>query len=191
MEKIETHFIFHNFFFFENRAIYEIMSKKMVEPEGVTNDVTIWRIRVVGWISKATCTHARAPHTHTQIFNTYCFSTPTVVTWTLLDFVIRPFPVLLVFVKATYFDPRGIELQHGNKFIFTCVVLWVKLVWIYAYMRLIVRTACVTFVRGLEHSCVTQPVPGCAQWGNVIRIAYCNNINKIYDQKFAKKLSGC
>ena len=30
-----------------------------------TNDVTMWRIRVACWISKATCTHARV-HTHTQ-----------------------------------------------------------------------------------------------------------------------------
>jgi hypothetical protein len=75
--------------FSENRAVYEIMSKNMVEPEG-TNDVTTWRMRVACWISKVTCTqahaHAHAPgntraraHTHAQICNTYCFSTATML----------------------------------------------------------------------------------------------------------------
>jgi hypothetical protein len=56
----------------ENLAVYEIM--------------TIWR-RVVSWISKTTRAKAhisaRAPkptHTHTEICNTYCFSTATMVT---------------------------------------------------------------------------------------------------------------
>ena len=33
---------------------------------GATNDVTIWRIRVACWISKATCTHTHA-HTHAPV----------------------------------------------------------------------------------------------------------------------------
>jgi hypothetical protein len=33
VEKIKTHFMFNNFFS-ESRAVYEIMSKNMVEPEG-------------------------------------------------------------------------------------------------------------------------------------------------------------
>ena len=40
--------------FSENRTVYDKMSKNVVETEGVTNDVTIWRIRVACWISKAT-----------------------------------------------------------------------------------------------------------------------------------------
>jgi hypothetical protein len=66
VEKIKTHILYSTllfFFFFENRAVCEIMSKNMVEPEGVTNDVIIWRIRVTCWTSKVTCTHANA-HTH-------------------------------------------------------------------------------------------------------------------------------
>jgi hypothetical protein len=38
-----------NNFFFDNRTVFEIMSKIMVEPEGMQC-----------WISKATCTHAHA-----------------------------------------------------------------------------------------------------------------------------------
>jgi hypothetical protein len=64
-------------FFFENRTVYEIMSKNSVKPELATNDATTWRIRVACSKSKVTCTHTpippgtrthpRArPHTHTH-----------------------------------------------------------------------------------------------------------------------------
>jgi hypothetical protein len=34
VEKIKIHFMFHNiFFFFENRAVWEIMWKNMVQPD--------------------------------------------------------------------------------------------------------------------------------------------------------------
>jgi hypothetical protein len=71
--------------------------------QGATN-VTIWRIRVARWISKAICTyahaHAHAPgyphartHARTQeqactrkpINNSYCSSTSTMVSWTRLN----------------------------------------------------------------------------------------------------------
>ena len=52
-----------NNFFFENRAVFEIMSKKCSGSREVTIDVTIWRIRVACWISKATRMHAHA-HAH-------------------------------------------------------------------------------------------------------------------------------
>ena len=55
-------------FFFENRAIYEIMPKNVVEPERTQ---TIWRLSVAYWISKATReqahVRARTPkHTHAR-----------------------------------------------------------------------------------------------------------------------------
>ena len=40
-----------NNFFYENRAVYEIMLKHLVEP--VRSQMTIWR-RVACWIIKAT-----------------------------------------------------------------------------------------------------------------------------------------
>jgi hypothetical protein len=70
-ENQNTHFIFSNFFSLENRAVYEIIWKNMVEPR---KPQTVWSMRVVCWISKATDAqaHARshAPpltsiHTHT------------------------------------------------------------------------------------------------------------------------------
>ena len=75
-ETQNTHFVFHKFFS-ENRAVYEIMSKNMVELE---RPQTIWRLRVEYWVSKDTgarrCTEKHiqmpahiCPHSrlHTQI----------------------------------------------------------------------------------------------------------------------------
>jgi hypothetical protein len=100
VKKMKTHFMLNNFFS-ENRTVYEIMSQNIVDTEGP--QITIWRIRVACWISKATCTYAHAhshatgyPHartharppaqacTHRPICNTYCFSTATIVSWTRL-----------------------------------------------------------------------------------------------------------
>ena len=56
----------HNNVFSENRAVYEIMSKNVVEPE---RPQMTTRRRVACWISKATLeqAHARAlASTHTQ-----------------------------------------------------------------------------------------------------------------------------
>ena len=89
-----TCFMFSNFFP-ENRAVYEIMSKNMVESERL--QIAIWR-RVACWISKATHAEAhlraRAPtptractctHTKTTICNTYCFPTAKAVSRTRLN----------------------------------------------------------------------------------------------------------
>ena len=64
-------------FFSENRAVYEIMSKYMLEPERTQK---IWRLRVTYSIRKFTGAQARArirapthTHTHTEICNTNCF----------------------------------------------------------------------------------------------------------------------
>ena len=46
-----------NFCFSENRAVYEIMWKNIVEPEG-RPQMTIWRIRISRCVPKATNTHS-------------------------------------------------------------------------------------------------------------------------------------
>jgi len=53
LDKIETH-ISYSITFFENRAIYEIMGKYVVE-QGRTQ-LTVWRMRIACWIQKATDT---------------------------------------------------------------------------------------------------------------------------------------
>jgi hypothetical protein len=69
-------------FFSKNRAVYEIVSTNMVEPERTQ---TIWRLRVAYWISKPTRAkeHARIrastfppTHTHTPTKALICMPSP-------------------------------------------------------------------------------------------------------------------
>ena len=79
-------------FFLRNCAVYEIMSKNVVQPD--RTQMATWRL-VACWISKATCAQAHASacaptptpllHTHTHKYVRYCFSTATTVSWTLLS----------------------------------------------------------------------------------------------------------
>ena len=55
-ENQHTHFVFNNFFFFDNRAVYEIMWKNVVEPEGP--QMTTRRMRIACWVPKATNTQS-------------------------------------------------------------------------------------------------------------------------------------
>jgi hypothetical protein len=49
LEKVETHFMFKTFIF-ENRALYDIMWKNIVDPG--RPHITIWRMRIACWIPK-------------------------------------------------------------------------------------------------------------------------------------------
>jgi hypothetical protein len=65
-ENQNTHFMSNNFFFFENRAVYEIMPKNMVGPE--RPQIKIRSTRVVFCISQGARAHAHAfAHTHARI----------------------------------------------------------------------------------------------------------------------------
>jgi hypothetical protein len=55
IEKIKTHILCSITFFFENRAIYDIMEKN-IEEQGRPL-TTIWRMRIACWITKATYMH--------------------------------------------------------------------------------------------------------------------------------------
>jgi hypothetical protein len=53
VEKIATHILRSTIFFsFQNRAVYEIMRKNMVEPDRL--QMTIRPMRIASWIPKAT-----------------------------------------------------------------------------------------------------------------------------------------
>jgi hypothetical protein len=72
VDKIKTHILCSITFFRKSHRLWDNV-KNIVEIEGTTYDVTIWRIRVACWISKATWTsahvHARVlarTRTHTQ-----------------------------------------------------------------------------------------------------------------------------
>jgi hypothetical protein len=67
VEKIKTHILFYPPP--ENRSVYGMMWKNVVEPE--RSQMTIWCMRVSRWVPKAT-------NKRSQIV-CYCFSTVTVV----------------------------------------------------------------------------------------------------------------
>jgi hypothetical protein len=56
VEKIKTYHV-HKLFS-ENRAVYEIMWKNVVQPEGP--QMTTWRTRIACWIPEATNTHSES-----------------------------------------------------------------------------------------------------------------------------------
>jgi hypothetical protein len=80
-----THFKCNNCFF-ENRAVYDIMWKNILEPD--RPQVTIWCMRIAFWVTKAT-------NTLSGISNTYCFSTAAMVARTRLNVTLYV-PCLLV-----------------------------------------------------------------------------------------------
>ena len=52
-----TDFVFSNLFFFQNRAVYEIMWKNIAERD--RPQMTLWRMRITRWIGKATNKHTQ------------------------------------------------------------------------------------------------------------------------------------
>jgi hypothetical protein len=68
IEKLKHTFMF-NKFFPENRTVFEIRWKNVVEPERPLT--TVWNIGIACWISKATDT--------LRIYNTYNFSNATMI----------------------------------------------------------------------------------------------------------------
>ena len=64
-ENKNTYFILGNYVFFRKSRLFLDNVEKCCGALGATNDVTIWRIRIVCWISKAKCTHAHA-HARTR-----------------------------------------------------------------------------------------------------------------------------
>jgi len=56
-ENQKTHVMFSKFFFYENRAVYEIMWENMVESD--RPQMTIWRMRIACSKIKATNTHSK------------------------------------------------------------------------------------------------------------------------------------
>jgi hypothetical protein len=101
LEKLETHVLCSVTCILENRAVYEIMWKNVVER--VRPQMTIWRMRIACWIPKATNTH-----TGCVILN--CFSTATVVVRT------RSNVTLLLYINYLYIL-LYINIYHIYKYI--------------------------------------------------------------------------
>ena len=103
VEKIKTH-ILCSVNIYENRGFYEIMWKNYVE--GGRLQMAICRMHLACCLTKAT------KHSLT-IYNTYCFSTATVVKRTRLnDTLYMHCPSCLVFLKTEY--------QYNNAFAIIC-----------------------------------------------------------------------
>jgi len=76
VEKIKTHFVFSNFFFFENRTVYEIMWKNFCRAGQAANDN----------MAHAHCMLDTKGYRHTlRICNNYCLSTTRMVARTRID----------------------------------------------------------------------------------------------------------
>ena len=119
VEKIKRHILCSIIFFFRKSHRLWDNVEKYGGARGATNDVTIWRIRVACWISKATCTHApehthARVYTHTQICNSYFFSTATMATWTRLNVP------LYVHCLSCYFRARS-HKQRRKRVSFVCL----------------------------------------------------------------------
>ena len=54
-ENQSTDFMFNSLFFFENHAVYELMWENIAKPD--RPQMTIWRVCIARWITKATDTH--------------------------------------------------------------------------------------------------------------------------------------
>ena len=67
-ENKNTHLMFNDFF--ENRSIYQIMWKNIVEPE--RPQMTIWHMRIACWIPKATNTHSEYVNVSLSHYNNGC-----------------------------------------------------------------------------------------------------------------------
>jgi hypothetical protein len=132
---MKTHASFSITFFRKSHRLWDNVEKYSGD-RGATNYVTIWRIRVAYWISKAICTYAHA-HAHAlrciyarkqaqtctrrPICNTWCFFTAKVVSWTRLN-------VTLYVHCLSYLDiGLCVELLLSNSDIVECFFCCFKL----------------------------------------------------------------
>jgi hypothetical protein len=69
VKKIKPHILCSGIFFFENRAVYEIMWENIVMPE--RPQTTIRRVRISRWIPEVTNTHSE--------YVMFIFSTATTI----------------------------------------------------------------------------------------------------------------
>jgi hypothetical protein len=146
-EKQNTHFMFNNIFFFKNRAVYEIMRK-------IRSSQTAHRWQYN--MAHALCIPDNwGNNRHTlRIFNTYCFSTATMVTRTRLNVTfVRTLSVLLLSYSAlpsmcrltgSLHLPTSSECITNNRHyhISTGVAAFLHSITIYLYSRPLASKLC-------------------------------------------------
>ena len=102
VEKIETHILCSVTFFFvsENRAVYEIMWKNIVELD--RPQMTIWRMRLACWIPNST-------NINSEYVIIIDFSTGTVAARTRLDVTLYMHCVSCLYIL---WDSLNVVLNH-------------------------------------------------------------------------------
>ena len=95
-ENQNTHFVFNNFFS-DNRAVYDITWKNMVQPG--RPQMKIWRMRIACRITNAT------RHTF-RIRNTYFFCTAPLVTLTRLNITLHLHCLACYMLRRRVFTAR-------------------------------------------------------------------------------------
>jgi hypothetical protein len=130
VEEIKTHFMFCNFFFFENRAVFEIMWKNV---ERDRPQMTIWRMRIACWIAKATHTFA--------VCKTYCFSTAPLVARTRLNVMFVRTVHVLCNLPKFHSDSELVNAQRSKRGWFNIVPLLIIVLFNYT-CPLLVRMLC-------------------------------------------------
>jgi hypothetical protein len=98
---LETHIMFSNLTFSRIACRLWDSVEKCNRARQSTDDNIIRRVRFTCWITKAT-------NTHSTVFNTYCFSTATVVERTPLNIsLICTLPIVLITVPSIF--PEGLH----------------------------------------------------------------------------------
>jgi hypothetical protein len=101
-ENQNTNFMFNNFFFLQNRPVYEIMWKNIVER--VRPQMTIWRMRIA-------CRTPNATNTHSEYVIIIAFPQKQWLDERVSMLVIRTSPVLLTLRRCVYCAVRTDSLN--------------------------------------------------------------------------------
>ena len=114
-ENQNTHVMYNKFFFFENRAFYEQMSKNIVDPS--RPQITIWRFRFAYWIPKVTNTHSKYVIIITFPLQQWLHERASVLCYTYSACRV------ITVRESVYFSERAESLNKAYQFPFLKVVI--------------------------------------------------------------------
>ena len=112
--------------FSENRAVYEKMWKKIVQPD--RPQMTVWPMRIASWIPKAT-------NTHLDYVILFLFQRKSGYKHSSLCYVIRTLPFLFLF-----------------HFFHFCIAIYFSRINFSLYVHLPIRSICFSFYLSLLRS---------------------------------------
>jgi len=173
VEKIKVNFLCSINFFFENRALYEIMWRNMLERDRLQK--TIWRMRFACWVTKTRDTHTL------MTYNNYCSSTTTMVTRTRLNVTFICKCILTLLLKTIFMLSREEDKQKN---LWTFRLQEWKLSWHY---EIWVATSCSPVHQGFGEIVVSicRVEISSSVWNWNIGLPLASN-NKIFIMSFVK-----